>query len=196
MRFAVALVVALCALTVAAHADRRVAENPAPCPAAVTYDQYPVTGTTREELKKALLSHGPTDPFGKRRYATATWHVRWKWELTQQGLVDVSTLELSCSAVVKMPKLVPVHGMSKELLERWQVFMERLLKHEMNHVRHAEERAGHVALALRAATARRGMLTPTQADAVAQKALQEIRELDRLYDERTDHGKTEGVWEL
>jgi predicted secreted Zn-dependent protease len=196
VRFFVAIAGALCALTVAAHADTQDAKNPPPCPVAVTYDHYSVSGTTREELKKALLSHGPSDPFGKRRYATATWHVRWKWELTQQGLVDVSTLELSCSAVIKMPKLVPVHGMPKELLDRWQLFMERLLKHEMNHVRHAEERAGHVVLALRAANARRGMLTPTQADAVAQKALQEIRELDRQYDERTDHGKTEGVWEL
>lgn len=162
----------------------------------VSFESYPVSGLTREELRQSLLANGPVDTYGLRRFAYADWHIEWKWKLTPHGLVDASTIELSCSATVDLPRLVPVHGMSQELIQQWLSFVERLRTHEMNHIRHGQERAGLVLQSLRVASARRRGLTPAEADSVAQWVMYEIRELDRRYDEMTNHGKTEGAWEL
>ncbi len=177
-------------------ADVAPGENPHACDVDLSFKNYPVSGLSRAALKDALLQSGPRDPYGVRRFAYTDWHITWKWGLEPSGAIDPRSIKVACSAVVTLPRLRPVRGMSLELISSWNSFLQRLRDHEMNHVRHAQERAGLIRQALRVAAQRHGQLTPAQAQIVAQRVTHDIRELDRRYDGVTNHGQREGAWDL
>ncbi len=95
-----------------------------------------------------------------------------------------------------MPRLVPTKETAPELITKWYEFAGRVRQHELNHARHAQERAWLIRERIAEADRRRGPLTPAEANKIAGKVLNEIQALDYAYDSLTEHGKSEGAWEL
>jgi predicted secreted Zn-dependent protease len=166
------------------------------CPVSISFTSYPVTGNSNEELRADLIKNGPKDKLGKPRFAFADWNIQWRWSLDGSGKVLPSSVQLSCQVEITMPRLVPTRATSPEIIRKWYEFVARVRRHELNHARHAQERAWLIRERIAEADRRDGPLSPAVANKIAGKVLREIQSLDLAYDVLTEHGKSEGAWSL
>jgi predicted secreted Zn-dependent protease len=166
------------------------------CPVTFSFISYPVSGSSDEELRTELIKNGPRDKLGKARFAFADWHITWRWGLDGVGNVLPDTIKLSCQVEITLPRLVPTKQTSPELVKRWYDFVGRVRQHELNHARHAQERAWLIRERISEAQRRVGPLSPAAANKIAGRVLDEIQALDYAYDLSTEHGKSEGAWRL
>ena len=73
------------------------------CPVELRYVNYPVAGSTLEEIKQSIHVNGPVEPDGTRRYARTDWKIQWIWDKADVG-VDPSTVRIVCKATVTLPE--------------------------------------------------------------------------------------------
>jgi predicted secreted Zn-dependent protease len=93
-----------------------------------------------------------------------------------------------------LPHLAGDAARSVGLSAEWSEFIARVKRHEQNHLDHVRRLAPRIRTQIISAERRHGRLSPYQAQKIASRVVGEIRALDRWYDRRTTHGKSEGVW--
>lgn len=157
---------------------------------------YSVYGDNQESVRASMIEHGPQDSAGKKRFALADWSIKWRWTVTGRGYVDPSSIALTCTGRILLPKLVVTEATPLSLVRDWNEYIERLRLHELKHLRHASARAHLIKEEIAAARRRHGSVDPEQANAIARGVIADIRALDRAYDASTNHGQTEGAWSL
>lgn len=163
------------------------------CPVELSFTNYPVSGATLQEVRAAMRAHGPRDESGDRRFATAEWRVHWSWKPAATGGIDPESVELRCTATIRMPELAWPKVLDGLEEARWAEYRQRLLQHEMNHVRHAERLAPEIRGRIQAWARHAGSVSAERAQSIARGVVREMRALDRAYDRRTRHGRTEGL---
>jgi len=161
-----------------------------------TYRFYQVEGSSLEEIHASLRERGPRDERGRSRFAYTDWTIEWNWGTTPAKRVALESLRVQCSATIKLPKLAVTPNTPLTVIRSWHEFLEKTRAHEMRHLEHVSRGAARIPERLKVVEARRGKLSPKQANAVVSRVVEEIREFDRAYDRRTNHGYTEGTWEL
>lgn len=171
-----------------------VADKRAECPLVPSYVFYSVSGDTAEEVLASMRRDGPKDERGKPRFAMADWDIAWNWKLNTNKGVDLSTVQVTCSGVVTLPKLIVSTKTPQDLVKAWNSFTERLREHELRHLQHASRRAPEITRRLSEAYRASQHLSPRHANKIAERLVREIQSLDRSYDAWTNHGKTEGTW--
>lgn len=186
---------ALLPLIALVHASAQ-AEELERCPITPTVRWYDVRGNSPEEVRAALLEHGPKDDLGKRRFAYAEWSIHWNWKLDKDRNVDLSTVTISCEGSLVLPRFVPAADTSPELRSEWTRYFDRLMRHEEQHLAHPEQNAFLIIEKLKAAKAKDGELPLKRAQKIVQNVIYQIREMDRTYDLETNHGKSEGIWAI
>ncbi len=161
---------------------------------------YDIRGRTPSELRKAMDAQGPMNPVGKKRFDGRTdWTLRWtyKWDgklAKQAGLYRLSEWTVDVKSTIILPRWVELDEANPLEQRRWQVYSARLKLHENGHAKLAE-RAGD---AVNRAFANIKVYPSSKKlkEAVRLKA-QEILKLHRAmeleYDQKTDHGKKQGV---
>jgi predicted secreted Zn-dependent protease len=157
---------------------------------------YHVTGAALSEIHASLRDRGPRDERGSARFAYTDWTIEWNWGTAPVKRVELDLLRVQCSATIRLPKLVITPDTPISVVRAWHDFVERTRDHEMRHVEHVTRGSERIRQRLEAAQARIGELSPKQANAIVSRVIQEIKEFDRAYDRRTNHGHTEGTWEL
>jgi predicted secreted Zn-dependent protease len=165
------------------------------CPIEPAISWYDIKGDTPAEIRASMIERGPKDDRGRPRFAYASWSVKWKWKLDEGAHVDLSTLQISCKGHLTLPRYVG-DSASAQLGGEWSAYFERLMRHEQRHLEHPIRNAYRIRERLASAKARYGELSPHRANQIVQAVIQQIREMDRLYDNETNHGKTEGTWSL
>jgi predicted secreted Zn-dependent protease len=166
------------------------------CDLQPAFSFYDVTGASLSEIHASLRERGPRDERGSARFAYTDWTIEWNWGTTPAKRVVLDSLHVKCSATIKLPKLVVTSETPISLVRSWHDFVERTREHELRHVGHVTHGASRIQRRLKAAEARLGALSARQANAVVSSVVEEIREFDRAYDRRTNHGHTEGTWEV
>jgi predicted secreted Zn-dependent protease len=159
------------------------------CPVDLEYSYYLVEGTTEAAIRSSMLQRGPKDEHGNARFAYASWKVKWEWPKGP----DVLRTKLSCSASITLPRHAAPDTLPPEVRSQWEALVGRITNHELNHVKHMEERAPDILSRLHRVAATKN-LTSEEANEIAQQVLLEIQEADRRYDRETEHGKSEGAW--
>ena len=161
---------------------------------------YDIRGRTPNDLRKAMDAQGPMNPVGKKRFdARADWTLQWtyKWDgklAKQAGLYRLSEWTVDVKSTIILPRWVELDEANPLEQRRWQVYSARLKLHENGHAKLAE-RAGD---AVNRAFANIKVYPSSKKlkEAVRLKA-QEILKLHRAmeleYDQKTDHGKKQGV---
>ena len=170
--------------------------EPERCPVIPHFTYYEVQGNSEAELVAALRERGPKDERGQQRFAFTDWSIEWKWRRAQDQSVDASSLTLECKATIQLPKLVPTTTTPLALIKAWNDFIERTRAHELSHVSHVEWAAPRITQRLSEAQRRSRTLSPARARTIIEGVIAEIREMDSVYDTRTNHGFTEGTWSL
>ena len=147
---------------------------------------YDISGSSEAELRAELNANAPVGYDGYKGDATTNWFIRWDWPGYGSNSCDLSKATVSYEVVVTFPRWIPPDDASPELVGKWNRFTRVLAEHEQNHVDFVVANYPSVLDAIRSATCE-------TADAAASAALEPIRQLDRDYDDATNHGETEGV---
>jgi predicted secreted Zn-dependent protease len=166
------------------------------CTVIPTYSFYPVAGTTSEELKRSLVEKGPRDETGAARFAYTEWKVQWKWKRMDDGSINPESVQVNCEASILLPQAETIEALSPELKAAWNGFVERTRRHELNHVRHVEQMAPQIVTKVQVAAQRFGKLQSKRAESIIGEVIADIKARDRSYDAQTDHGRTEGAWQI
>ncbi len=190
-----AIAVAALPLMALVHANAQ-GEELERCPIRSTITWYDVRGSTPEEVRQSLIERGPKDEFGKRRFAYAEWSIHWNWKLDKNKNVDLSTVTISCEGTLVLPRFIPAADAPPELRSEWDRYLDRLMRHEEQHLAHPERNAFLIIKRLKAAKAKDGDLSLKRAQKIVQNVIYHIREMDRIYDLETNHGKSEGTWAI
>lgn len=163
------------------------------CPTTFTYSTYEVSGDSLEALRVSMRERGPVDENGVRRYASTEWKVRWQWERDEKGRVFPESVTLKCDVVIMLPRLSESSGASEQTKTSWNDLIAKIKEHELQHARHIQTTAPRIQKRIRAQHKRDGFVSVEAANKIAQKVVQEARDLDRTYDSETEHGKREGI---
>lgn len=177
---------------------------------ALTVSCYDVRGSNFEAIERSLRSNGPRERYrgeadkGPAREALFRWNIRWHWEY-ERGLprYESATIELRTSLILPCWNDGDVAGGSEETLNvpnllqlrrAWRRYRQAVVDHETEHYRLVNEGAERLARDLRRMPS---SASPLEAERYAQRALGKIRARNLHWDEKTDHGRRDGVrWRL
>src|SRR5690606_12396667 len=158
---------------------------------------YEVQGRTEHDLLQAMLRGGP-EWEGQRFFGLTTSEVGYSYAKVSAATgCDLAEIVVTSAITITLPRWQPLAGTPYALERDWRRFERALRHHEDGHRRLLEEEAEQIRTVLA------GLRTPTCAamDAEARREIEHVRRsfatLHRSYDERTDHGRTQGAqWPL
>ena len=161
---------------------------------------YDIHGRSPNELRKAMDAQGPMNPAGGKRFDARTdWTLQWtyKWDsklAKQARIYRLSEWTVDVKSTIIFPRWVELDEANPLEQRRWQVYSARLKLHENGHAKLAERAGDAVNRAF--ANIKVHPSSEKLKEAVRLKA-QEILKLHRAmeveYDQKTDHGRKQGV---
>ena len=161
----------------------------------VTEEFYTITGATTEDLRKQVFQvAGPIDPAtGERFTAYTRWRVNWVLNPQQQGdrCVPVNPV-ISGSATKTMPSWNGFTD-SLPLKLQWKQFYKALDAHEDGHVAHGRNAYQEIQQTLPSLSAPSCAELLNLADPRGADIMRKWANADREYDQRTNHGATQGA---
>ncbi|MBX7139188.1 MAG: DUF922 domain-containing Zn-dependent protease [Oligoflexia bacterium] len=154
---------------------------------------YRISGSTREEIRRALQTHGPVDQFGIHRHAAVDWKIAWSWPKAEDGRPRIDQISCRQDITIILPQWESEPTAPPELITAWNQYYNRLARHEAQHVLHVVDNYPAVEREIRAALEINPALTFAEANKTGHAVLNRIRDLDLAYDEVTQHGRLEGI---
>lgn len=158
---------------------------------------YEVQGRSASDLLHAMLRSGP-EWEGQRYFGLTTSEVRYAYTkvATATGC-DLTDIVVTSNITVTLPQWRPLSGTPYALERDWRQFDRALRLHEDGHRQLLVQEAEQIRLLLA------GLRTPAceTMDGQARQEVEHVRQsfatLHRSYDERTEHGRTQGAfWPL
>jgi predicted secreted Zn-dependent protease len=156
---------------------------------------YSVTGSTLTELARQL-DRGVFDPNDETYHAAfARWRVDWRYRYAASAEgCTLTSATVSVLLAFRVPEWHAPRYVDRAMVKTWNRFFAALWRHERGHVRNGLEAAGAIEQMLQAAgpfsTCRE---VEAAVDAAAERLLDRSRGRDRAYDERTEHGLSQGA---
>ena len=147
---------------------------------------YEITGNSAAALRKQMDSLGPSDAQGHHADAYTDWYIDWNWPGYGRADCDLSQVRVSYALTVTFPSWQPAVDADPELVDHWQRYTQRLALHEKGHVDSVIKGERSMRQAVQRATC-------TTAEAAAQQVLESLHTFDTHYDQKTDHGATQGA---
>jgi predicted secreted Zn-dependent protease len=142
---------------------------------------YQVKGSTESELAKEIQTKGPNGFAGY-----TNWYIRWGWPGFGHEECDLSGAWITTKVSVTLPEWDPTVGVPSDLIKNWTEFSQALYKHEMGHVGNITDALPLIEDAIHSADC-------VTADSAANAVLDKLRGRDVQYDDKTDHGRTQGA---
>jgi predicted secreted Zn-dependent protease len=158
----------------------------------ITLDQSSVAGSSAKEIRAELDRLGPKDLNGAPRDAFTEWKISWRWPTGEKG-PDFSRTQVDRKIRITVPRWEGAPDDAAALRTQWNEYLVALLQHERTHVALVENRYQEVATKISEAYVANSALTVAEAHRIAGEVLAKIRAADREYDQKTKHGKLEGV---
>ncbi len=161
---------------------------------ALQYRYYTVTPREGEALWQALDRASPIREKGQVFRGDTRWQVLWslRWEQSPSGRCALSRVQTSLRATITLPQLDGKWDASSRA--RFIRYVTALRQHELGHVDSAREAARAIDRRLSAFPAMPSCHALEQAaNAAGFELLEQARQRDLAYDQRTAHGRSEGV---
>lgn len=159
-----------------------------------TTNYYEVTGTTLREIHQSLRQNRPW----KNTWQTdgyTRWHVQWNFATSASGgKCRLTSFNTRTTITITLPRWVTATNASDPVRAEWQRYITALGQHEAGH--------GQFALAAANEIQKRARETGENADcsalkqqinSLAQGIVTQYRAKEKEYDERTQHGATQGA---
>ena len=149
-----------------------------PTPAIV---YYKINGSTETDLAKEIQSKGPEG------YAGYTnWYIRWGWPGFDREECDLTKAWITAKVSLTMPSWVPPADAPEDLIQNWNRFSQALNVHEQGHVNNVVKALPLLQKAIQNSDC-------ITADSAANQVLDKLRGWDVQFDDKTDHGRTQGA---
>jgi predicted secreted Zn-dependent protease len=162
----------------------------------ISYQYYPIAGTTASELRSQMNRFGPHDEGEDRRYDARTdWRVQWSYRYgMQNGLCAMQQVNTQVGITFTLPQWKSSSGAGRSLVQDWQRYMASLQLHEDGHKDHGVAAAQDVQQTLRQLPhATSCAILEANAKAAARAVIQTYNAKDLEYDHTTRHGYTQGA---
>ncbi len=160
-----------------------------------TTNYYNVTGATLFDVHASLNAARPwRDKASLNAYTE--WHVNWRFQLRQTSRgCRCSSLQTTTTIKMTMPRWTAPTNASEELRQTWKRYIDALGTHEAGHARIALAAAGEMHKRIKDLDPE-----PECSDAekkirqTVQEVLDDFGDRDKIYDQRTRHGITQGAF--
>jgi predicted secreted Zn-dependent protease len=161
----------------------------------IDYVYYKIKGATANELRTQMDQLGPVDIFGHRHDMYTKWDAYWSYPYSQEeGGCTTGPIEVRTTITFTFPTWEPPPDTSAELVDQWNGYLKLGQLHEDGHKEIALEAGREILRALQAVTAHASCdLLEQEVDQKGQELLEQFRQKEVTYDQRTDHGATQGV---
>jgi predicted secreted Zn-dependent protease len=153
---------------------------------------YSVTGATLVEIRQSLQQNRPWKEKSSVD-ASTRWQVHWRYNVfTASDRCRVQSF--STETIITMPRWIAPTNTSQNLRDMWISYIKALGGHEEGH--------GQIAIAAAAEMRKRVNALPAEPSCDSLKArieetcrrsVDDYKDRDKDYDERTDHGATQGA---
>jgi predicted secreted Zn-dependent protease len=155
----------------------------------IIWNRYPVSGKDYAGLVKSLAANGP-----KGFHGLASWDISYQYTTKPVGnMCRFDTIRLRVQGEILMPKWTDEDAAPPSLRQRWQDYYAALQQHEEGHVQHGNE----LAALIQEKFMGYGDMVCGQAKAIAQsefdRLYNNLKNRDKEYDQRTQHGATQGA---
>lgn len=156
------------------------------------YSYYTVYPSSLDTVIESLNSTSPIRQDGKLFHGRADYDIKWdvSWSYNAKACW-LTTVKVNLVNTYTMPKLVTSN---EEIKHRWSQWYPRLMAHEKNHGAMAKQTAYDLHNGLVGLPAKPTCeLLYAAAEKLAKPFLAELDAKNIEYDERTNHGDTEGA---
>lgn len=156
---------------------------------------YDVAGETAAEIWHEMKTYGPVGKDGIRYNGNTRWSVRWRYPYARSAEgCATGPVAVRLSVVYSLPRWERPRGASAELESQWNRFIEALDEHEQGHAEFGRQAAREIEQALEAIPAQPSCDALSRiANATGAEILEQTRPQERAYDQRTNHGATQGT---
>ena len=157
-------------------------------------EPYVVSGASAQEIRSNLNRLGPVSEQG-RHDAMTYWYIRWSYPFERRAdSCDTGPVKVSVSIRMQMPQWSPPADAASDVSESWNRYLRALEHHENGHVNHGLQAAREVLEQLQRLDAKESCpAMDLAANAAANRILEDYRQRDKAYDQRTRHGATQGA---
>ncbi len=177
------------------RASRHVEERAVPPLVKEEFEYYDIRGDSEQELRSQMCRNGCRWRDGKIYDSVTNWHVTWDYDYDRTpGRCAAASFRTSVDITYRLPRWVRTGGAPRQLVNKWNRYLDRLMLHEK----------GHRDLAVRAAVELSGAVAALPPAPDCSEIDHEIRDLSRerlrklktesdAYDTTTLHGVTQGA---
>jgi predicted secreted Zn-dependent protease len=160
----------------------------------ITTNYYIFGGTNRFQLLSSMAAARPWKGTGNYD-AQTKWSVYLRYGYGRsEGQYKFNWVEVKTTVVITLPRWIPGHPVTPDLVEQWTKCAMGLRTHERGHLQVAQAATEEVkkrVLALAGCDSAEELVT--LARATMNNTLEEFHERERKYDEVTGHGRTQGA---
>ena len=153
---------------------------------------YTVSGTTIREIRADLARKRP---WKSELDGYTAWKIDWSYrtETTESGC-RLHSFNVRTEITITVPRWTPPENTDPQTKANWAAYISGLLAHEDGHKRIALAAANEVRSRVKQVAS---ATTCGELDAAikreADKAVEEFKRREKLYDERSDHGRKDGA---
>lgn len=160
-------------------------------PKVIRTDYYEVTGSNVATLLASMKAQRP-----HTNNAFTEWYIDWNYEfLSQPGECVLRGFDLRVQIRYTLPKWVAAQRADPALKAEWKRFLSATMRHERSHADFGLAAAKEMTRVAKAATwqAESRAALRAKLDAECERILKDFTAREVLYDEKTDHGRTQGA---
>lgn len=153
----------------------------------VRIEYFDVQGGDYNALLASLNARG-------RFHARADWKLTYRYQSVAAAAgCSVGELTTTLELTMTLPRWRPPAGASRELMGRWERYMGALRSHEEGHLQHGREFEREFRRAAATLADRSCDSLQARVRALFGEMLARYQSRDKLYDEQTGHGRTQGA---
>lgn len=162
---------------------------------AVDLRWYAVTGVDPRTMWQSIAANGPKGDDGKVFAGRTDWNLGYRYQTRMlDGQCRVTTVSTRLAVVMHLPRWQDESRASAELRQRWRLYLAALREHEDGHRDNGVAATTEVQAGVGGLPARPDCSGfDAQARTVANAIVSKYVERDREYDQRTQHGQTQGA---
>ena len=172
------------------------AAQPAPAEVseALTYRTYEVNHKPGQRLLDALNAASPILQDGKIFHGHTEWRVTWRfWRAEQPDRTcSITIVKTAASGSITLPQLAST---DKNVLSQFAEYIAALRSHELGHFKFGTDAAHEIERRISSLPGMASCSTlESEANRVGYQTLEEFKSSENVYDETTQHGKSQGAW--
>ncbi|WP_367990662.1 DUF922 domain-containing protein [Vibrio sp. NTOU-M3] len=150
---------------------------------------YLIDPDSPEDIRHAL-NNDTTVP----RHGRTDYNVAWKYTYAKSdGICSIATAEVNVNTKYVMPKLSLRSSANSDIKHKFDTYFDKLMAHERNHHNFGVQAAKEIEQLIFYWAPESCQTIGDSINGEAHRIINYYGEQDRIYDEETNHGYTEGV---